>query len=177
MKIFIPIVLLSLSITAFFLFIDPTYKETKELRRELALFDSALDNSKELQKIRDAIVEEYNNAISPSDKELLSKFLPNTVDNVRLVRDIDSIAAHHGLALRNVRVEFGESVGEVGPSTRSYGTATVSFAVAASYPFFLAFLSDLERSLRLVDIVSVSFTASDQDLSEYQIGVRTYWLK
>ena len=176
MKILIPIILLVLSGSAFFWFIDPAYQETKGLDHELSLFNDAIDNSKKLKEIRDSVVGEYN-AISPADRELLLKFLPNTVDNVRLVRDIDSIAFHHGLTLRNVRVDVGEGTSVVGPSTRTYGVATVSFATHAAYRSFLAFLSDLEQSLRLVDIVTVGFSASDQDLSEYQISIRTYWLK
>lgn len=176
MRFFIPIILVVVSFASFFWFIDPTYQTIKELKREEAIFAEALDNSKELQAIRDQVLSEYN-AISPGDRDLLLKLLPNTVDNVRLVRDIDGIALRHGMTLRSVRVEVGEQDRSVGPTIKNYGTATVSFIVSAQYRSFLAFLSELERSLRLVDIVNIAFVSSDQDLAEYQVSVKTYWLK
>jgi len=176
MRFLIPIILLAVSFSAFVWFIDPAYQTIKTLSEDVAVFNDALDNSKELQSVRDQVLSEYN-AISAVDRELLSKFLPNTVDNVRLVRDIDNIAALHGMTLRNVRVELGEEDRSVGPSVRTYATAAVSFVVSAQYQSFVAFLQELERSLRLVDITSISFGASDQDLAEYQVTIRTYWLK
>ncbi len=176
MRFLIPSILLVASFASFFWFVDPTYQTIKDLKREAALFTEALDNSKELQQIRDQVLSEYN-AISPADRDLLLKLLPNTVDNVRLVRDIDGIALRHDMTLRSVRVEVGEQDRSVGPAIRTYGTATVSFTVSSPYRSFLAFLGELERSLRLVDIVSVSFVSSDADLAEYQVSIRTYWLK
>ena len=163
MRFFIPIILLAVSFSAFVWFIDPAYQTIKELTRDAAVFDEALGNSKELQAIRDRVLSEFN-AITPNDRDLLLKLLPNTVDNVRLVRDIDGIASRHNMTLRSVRVELGEDDRSVGPSVRIYGTATVSFAVSAQYRPFLSFLAELERSLRLVDIIHIAFVSSDQDV-------------
>lgn len=176
MRFFIPIILLIVSAAAFFWFIDPAYKDIQGLKKEAGLFNEALNNSAKLQGIRESVREEFN-AISLQDHEMLSKLLPDTVDNVRLVRDIDSIASSHGMTLRNVRVEVGEEGNTVGPSAKLYGTATVSFSVSAPYNSFVSFLKDLEKSLRLVDITNISFSASEKDLTEYQVSVRTYWLK
>ena len=176
MRFFIPIILLAVSFSAFVWFIDPAYQTIKELTRDAAVFDEALGNSKELQAIRDRVLSEFN-AITPNDRDLLLKLLPNTVDNVRLVRDIDGIASRHNMTLRSVRVELGEDDRSVGPSVRIYGTATVSFAVSAQYRPFLSFLAELERSLRLVDIIHIAFVSSDQDVSEYQVSISKYWLK
>lgn len=176
MRLLIPIIFLAVSFSAFVWFIDPAYQEIKTLSTDAEVFNDALDNSKELQAARDQVLSEYN-MISAADRDLLLKLLPNTVDNVRLVRDIDGIAARHGMTLRNVRVEVGEEDRSVGPSVRQFGVATVSFAVASSYKEFVAFLAEMERSLRLVDIVNVTFVPADQDLSEYKIAIKTYWLK
>lgn len=176
MKFFIPIILLVASFSAFIWFIDPAYQTIQTLSADAEVFNDALNNSKELQAVRDQVLKEYN-AISATDIDMLLKLLPNTVDNVRLVRDIDGIASLHGMTLRGVRVELGEEDRSVGPSARSYGAATISFVVSAQYQSFVSFLADLEKSLRLVDITNVSFGASDLDLAEYQVSIKTYWLK
>ena len=50
--------------------------------------------------------------------------------------------------------------------------------VTASYDNFIAFLKDLEKSLRLVDVVSLTFTAPESSPTyDFTIGLKTYWLK
>ena len=126
----------------FFLFTDPTYRDIKSFRAQASVFESALSNAKELQKVRDTILADYN-SISPQDRDRLLKLLPNTVDNVRLVRDIDNIAARHDMTLRSVRVDIEKDANAVGPTTRQYGSAIVSFTVSAPYAALLAFLPNL----------------------------------
>jgi len=175
MKFLLPIILLVASGVIFFGFVDPAYTKITELRAEEKLFNEALDNSAELQKIRDSLRDEYN-TFSTSDLDKLKKLLPNNVDNVRLVRDLDGIASQYGMSLYNVNIEVQEG-GGIEPTAKKFGSVNVVFTVRGSYDTFLAFLRDLEKSLRIVDIVSVSFTAAEQDLYEYKVSLRTYWLK
>jgi len=105
--------------------------------------------------------------------------MPNAVDNVRLVRDIDGIASKYGMTLRSVSVSFvGNSVEQqIGAQDEPIGMVDLSFTVTAPYRIFLNFLRDLEKSLRIIDVLSLSFSASQKDLYEYNMTVRTYWLK
>jgi hypothetical protein len=58
------------------------------------------------------------------------------------------------------------------------GSVELTFNVSASYEDFLALLADLEHSLRIVDIESISFDAATEgDINEYTITIRTYWLR
>lgn len=177
MKFLLPIILLVVSGSAFFVYIDPTYGRIKEMQKEEALFNEALDNSKELQAIRDDLLAKYN-AFPSGDVDRIKKLLPDNVDNVRLVRDIDGIAAKYGMILSNVTVEVAEQGnGGIGKTQGAYGSVLLTFSVKGPYRIFEGFLNDIEKSLRVVDVIGVSFNASEQDLYEYTIAVRTYWLK
>lgn len=176
MRFLIPVILLIVSGVAFFLFIDPTYSEIRELQSEEELFGEALDNSKELQKVRDDLLGQYN-GFSSNDLQRLEKMLPNSVDNVRLVRDLDGIAADHGMTPRNVTVQISEENTQAGPREGSLGSVLITFNVNGSYETFQSFLQDIEKSLRLMDVVNVSFVASEQNLYEYNVSIRTYWIK
>lgn len=178
MKFLLPIILIVVSGSAFFAYIDPTYGTIQEMRKEEALFNEALNNSKKLQAIRDDLLAQYNSFLA-SDVERLKKLMPDNVDNVRLVRDIDGIAAKYGMTLRNVTVEVDpNNAGTgIGKSQGAYGSVLLTFSIKGPYRIFESFLADLEKSLRVVDVVDISFNASEQDLYEYTIVVRTYWLK
>ena len=67
--------------------------------------------------------------------------------------------------------------GQVGASDTDYDSLILSFSVTGSYDTFRAFVESLEQSLRLVDIQSISFSATDTGVYDYSIAVKTYWLK
>lgn len=177
-RIITPVILLAISGGIFMWFIDPHYEAVKELRTEAAQFDEALTKSRELQAIRDTLLSQYNSFPTASIRKL-EKMLPDSIDNVRLVLDIDNVAARYNLRIRNVSITQTSSRkdGAVGSDDSPLGSAVLNFIVAASYTDFIRFLKDLETSLRIVDVVGISFNARDGDLTEFAVGVKTYWLR
>jgi len=172
MKFFLPTILIIIAVALFFTYIDPTYETVKELRAEQATFDGALDRSKELIAVRDQLLSKYN-SFSTNDLKRLEKLLPNHVDSVRLIIDIDSIAALYGLRIQDV----GVSTVEDGEKSQPLGIVNLSFSVEAPYNTLKQFLTDIENSLRVLDVTSISFSASEVDLTKYNIAIKTYWLK
>jgi len=171
------IILILTSVGLFFGYIDGAYSDVKELRIEQADYDRALSNSKELQAERDKLLAKFNN-IGTVDLDKLNKLLPDNIDNVRLVIDVDNIASNYGMRIRNFKTETGDKIETVGIDQTPYGTLTLSFSTTASYTTFLAFLHDIEESLRLIDITSVQFNSSDlSQLYDYSVSIKTYWLK
>jgi Tfp pilus assembly protein PilO len=179
MKILSPILFLAISLTLFFGFIDPSYTRVKELRSEESQYDIALDRSKELQQIRDQLLSKYN-TVSPTSLERIEKLVPDHIDNVRLILDLDEIASKYGMRVRDVQIEAdnGRQVqGQIGPNEGLYESVVLSFSVAGTYDTFRSFLTDIERSLRVVDVVGLSFRANETGIYDYTIHIKTYWLK
>ncbi len=53
----------------------------------------------------------------------------------------------------------------------------IKFVLNGSYEAFKLFLADLGKSLRVVDVTDLAFSAKDNSLYDFSIGVRTYWLQ
>lgn len=179
MRTLFPILFLIAAGGLFFGFIDPTFQRVQDLRAEESQFDTALSRSRELQQVRDQLLSRYN-TFSSSDLDRLTKLIPDNVDNVRLVLDLDSIAARYGMRVRNVTLDTGETRaarGQVGPSESRYDSLVLSFSVTGSYATFRSFLEDLEESLRLVDVIRVEFTSNGSGVYDYAVAIKTYWLK
>lgn len=177
MSTIVSIVLILASLGLFFGFIDPTYSRIREVREEKAAYDNALDNSKKLQEERDKLLKRFNE-MDPNDVAALSKLLPDHIDNIRLVIDIDEMAKSYGMRIRNFKADTVEKKDAIGKDTSGHGTLNLSFSTSASYTTFLAFLRDLERSLRLIDVTSIGFAASEAaSVYDYNVTVKTYWLK
>lgn len=172
------------SVALFFLYTKPTYDGMQGQQEQIKQYDLALDKASELQQLKQSLLSRYN-SFNPNDIDRLHKLLPDHVDNVRLVLDLDTLAGKHGVALQNVVISKSDSgtQGEenvVGPSLQQYGTLTLGFSTSATYPQFVTFLTDLEQSLRIVDIIGLKMDAvggTGEPVYRFDITLRTYWLK
>lgn len=180
-RFFVPIVLVVAAIALFVIWTNPTYEGTKGIQMQVAAYDDALNKSQELRTTRDAKVAAYN-TFSPDDTQRLGRILPDNVDNIHLIIDINSIAARHGLSLKNVELgtvsdsSSAASAGAVGSSGDPVGSIALGFTVSASYDDFLALLEDFEHSLRVIDVEKITFTAGEKGLTDYTFSIRSYWL-
>lgn len=182
-KLTFPILFILLSIGLFFTYVDPKYKDIQNTLKEEEKYDQALDKSKELREIRDELLSKYN-SFQTSDLDRLIKLLPDHVDNVRLILDIDHIASIYGMRIKDVSINKKEDSkdGIIGPDINPYQSVSLSFSVASTYDDLKQFIRDLERSLRIVDIVSIALAPSNVvtrngALYSYNISLKTYWLK
>lgn len=178
MRYFLPTILTVAAIGVFFGLIDPLYQKIGNLQQEVASFNAALAKSKELQSVRDELLSKYN-AFGTTDLDRLARMLPDNVDNVRLIMDINNIAARYNMSLKNTKITIIDEAknGLLGPNRKKYGSVQLEFSVAGPYGAFLSFLGDMERSLRIVDVVGLSFSSSDKDFYDYTVLLQTYWLK
>ncbi len=191
-KFIVPTIIIIVSAIIFFVFTKPAYESIAVLRVESEAYDQALTNSKKLQEVRDELTLKYN-SMSPEDLERIEKLLPDTIDNVRLVIDIKNVAATHGLIWRSA--DFGDTdtttdkngkplqsqgATDLLYKSRDYQRYTLGFSVEGSYEVFQDFVSDLEKSLRIVDISNVTFssveTAKGTGSYRFDVDIQTYWL-
>lgn len=185
MNLITPIILIIISFAVFFGYIDPNYRgedptnrSVKSLLAEDAEYQEALNNSKKIREQRSALMTKKSN-FSLDDLARLEKLLPDNIDNIKLVIDIKNIAQKHNLVLKNIKLDTAATADtkKLGSDANKYGTIGVSFGVMASYDNFQNLLTDLEKSLRLVDITELSVTGSDTGLYDFSVGLKTYWLK
>jgi Tfp pilus assembly protein PilO len=161
----------------FFGYTNDKLSEIEDLQAEKVELDKAVEKMRELNEVRDVILEKRA-AISREDIERLGKALPDNVDNVKLVNDLDGIAEEYGMSIRNAKVTFEkDATGDIVVEEKKYSTVIVEFSVSGSYQTFLSFLNKLERSLRVVDVTKISFSSVDTDFYEYTIQLKTYWLR
>ena len=171
------ILLLGVSVAVFLGFIDPLYKDVQHVKVQSAQLNDALNNTKQIQSIRDSLLEQFN-AIEPHDIEKIEKLLPNNVDNVRLILEIDDVASRHGMFVNDIGISESQgNSSSFGPRDAAHGSLDLAFTISGTYESFRGFIVDLEKSLRLVDIVNTSFTKTEESFDEYSVVVRTYWLK
>jgi Tfp pilus assembly protein PilO len=191
MKLILSVAGVALAGGIFFFFTQPHYDTVRALQSEIAQYDQALERAHELQQLKQSLLSRFN-AFNPADIDRLHKLLPDHVDNVRLILDLDNLAARHGLAIQNVVISdpsaernTGGVIASASASRQKYGSLTLKFRTQGTYDSFVAFLNDLEASLRIVDLVSLKLgvetgpqaQSRTEPVYRYDLTIRTYWLK
>ncbi|MDB5266620.1 MAG: hypothetical protein JWN89_435 [Parcubacteria group bacterium] len=173
------IILILISIGLFYTFTNGEYKKSSDLRAESAKYEDLLANVSSLIETRDNLLVKYQ-AMPKEDVDRLSKVLPPSIDTVRLALDFDSIASRYGISIKNIQTESkGNDTGAPGiiVGSKTYETTTVSFEFVTNYENFKRFMTDIESSLRIIDVKAAAFDTTDTGLSTFKVSIETYSLK
>ncbi|MEN9649811.1 MAG: hypothetical protein RL094_778 [Candidatus Parcubacteria bacterium] len=178
MRLFLPIIFILASVGLFIGFTNPQYQATKLKDNEQKKIQEANKKAAQLRAVRETLTQERNQ-ISEIDIQKVKKLLPDGVENVGLIIDINNIAAKYGVNIKNTRINEGSTNrGDgLGPDGNKFGSISLAFTINTGYDNFLAFLRDLESSLRLVDVTSLSFASTRDGKYDFGVTLQTYWLK
>ncbi len=176
------------------MFTAPIYEQIASLRADAASYNEALSNSKSLENERDKLTSKYN-SLDKDDLNKLQKLLPDNIDNIRLILEIEKIASPYGMVLKDVKyntadtsatpaVVSGGQVSTFEQNQKDYRVLDMEFSVIGTYANFINFTRDLESNLRIIDISSVNFSSDLGDVKtnpsgayKYNFKIKTYWLK
>lgn len=176
------------SIGLYFGFIDPTYNETQTLVAKSGALNAAVNNANQLTERRNKLVTQIN-SFPVDDMARLTKLIPDNIDNIRLIMEIDRIALKYGMSLRDVKVSGSglsqnsgiDSSGVIGIAAKDYDNVGLSFSVFSNYQTMKQFLGEIEYNLRITDIGKISFSTREgvkgPDIYQFNISLNTYWLK
>jgi Tfp pilus assembly protein PilO len=176
-KFLVPFLLVVIAIALFVSFTQPLTQTITTTKAEADSLNQLLGSASELATVRDVLLKKYN-TISNGDLAKLDSALPDQVDNVHLIIDVNSIASKYGMTLRNAVATTNAAASgssAIGPSAKKYSVVKLSFQVTGSYNILKQFLTDLNNSLRITDVTSTSFTGTDRDQNDYTIELETYW--
>ncbi len=176
----LPLLLILAGVGLFFIFTDEQYTIFKTKLNQRAEYTTALNQYDELLKIRDSL-QAQQASFTSENRTRLQKIVPDNVDNIRLFLDMQGIAARFRMGVANIRVGDSGVTGTtpaIGPSQGNTETITLSFNTTTNYENLILFLQELERSLRVVEIRSLSFVAgTTPNTYQVTIGLNTFWLK
>ncbi len=199
MRLIIPISFLIIIIALFFIVIRPFYKDIQQIKKDVLVYSTALNNSTELKETRDVLIEKYKN-IKTEDRERLTHLLPSSIGNIELILEIEKIANLKGMPIKDIGFDTKKLVPEKDKENDTsivaedntldslpYGIFPINFVVEGRYNVFVDFLKELEQNLRLVDIKSITFSVPsavatpgnniDSSIFSYKLNIETYWLK
>ncbi|OGG78521.1 hypothetical protein A3A36_00485 [Candidatus Kaiserbacteria bacterium RIFCSPLOWO2_01_FULL_52_12b] len=179
----LPLLALFLAIGIFFVYISPMWSGTIATTKAAIKSNNEALAAAATYKARENELASAKNAMDPDNLARLSALLPDSVDNVRLILDLNALAARSGLTLSNIDVARtaadSVSVSDALPSTDAsvVGAANLSLSAVGTYQALQTFLLGVEMSERLLDVKEIALSGSDTGVYTYKMTVRLYWLR
>ncbi len=186
MRNFLPLLLIAASVGLFFLHIDPRYESVKNLNKQREQYIEAINSTERLAMKRDELLVKYN-SLPKEELAKLERMLPDKLNLVKLIADLDALAGKYGITVSAIKVSEEEAdsadqvISDVPP--KPYAVTTVSFKFSAPYGNLVNFLEEMEKSLQMIDIKTIAFQnqggpeQKSTGVFEYEVSFQTYWLR
>ncbi len=167
-----------------------SYDGIKAISANKSSYSAALTSAQNLEARRDDLTKKYN-TVSPEDHQKIEALLPNNVDNIKLVLELETLAKKYGLLIESPKLDTKATTGsaDIGTTTTGqairaagdtglagslpYGSFTLDFTVRATYENAKLLLSDIEHNLRLIEPVSVTLKVPGVDTSSPATTTKT----
>lgn len=177
----LPVFALLVAAGIFFGYVNPVWTgPIAETKASIELDNQALAAASQYTAQQNDLAAKRN-AIDPANLEKLAAFLPDSVDNVGLILDLNALAARSGLSISNIDImtsPAAEGTKSSLPSGASLiGSVDLSLSAVGTYPSLKSFLAGVERSARLLDVQTISVKGSETGVYTYEIKLRLYWLR
>lgn len=180
------------ALAIFFLYVNPSWTGSiAKAKNAIAADNQALLAAQQYSAQQNQLAA-ARDAIDPANLKALSTFLPDSVDNVGLILDLNALAARSGLSVSNIDVvthssassaSTGSNASAMVPGTLPAGnpnpvnSVDLSLSAVSTFSAFQDFLIGIEKSARLLDISDLVVKGSDTGVYTYQMTVRLYWLR
>ena len=179
MRTIVAIIFIAAAGLVFYIFTIPYLNDVKSIKVNVAAYNEALQNSKQIQARRDELLQTYN-AIPADTMDRLKKLLPSSVSSIKFIVEVEDMVKRHGLILKSIDIIEPKKDGKgvaVAEATTPYGVVPVTISITGSYSSFISFLDEMTKNLRLVDVTNLSFTSGDVDSYQFSIKASTYYQK
>lgn len=134
----VPLIAIIFAIGLFFVYIKPTFSgPISETRAQIASYNDALAAAERFQQ-KEAQLAQQRSQIPADSLSRLSAFLPDGVDNVQLILDLDALAARSGITLSDFdtqgSAEPAQANGAAAPGSTPAAPAQIPTAQPGTIP-------------------------------------------
>ncbi len=184
----LPIVLVLVAIGIFFGYVHPTVTgQIATTQKEIDEYDKALDAAKRFDDKQTQLASALK-ALPPDGITRLEQFLPNNVNNVQLILDLDALASKSGLKVttfsdaESVTKNSNSSTdttaaSDVSDENQPYESLDLTISATGTYAQLRIFLDGIEASLQPLDLVELTISDSPTGVYTFGMTFRLYWLR
>jgi len=184
------VLLVSMAVGLYYLAINPLYTgigmvwQPKQgigaLRALDTQYADALSQAEELYAQAETLSTEYG-SIDDELKAKMKVMVPDDIDPVKLLSEVNGIANQQGVGLSDLRyTKNGDEKDEKNMAQKGgSGYYTVAFSASTNYAKMKDLLESLETSLRLFTVTRVTLKAPTDggSLNDFEVELKTYYIQ
>lgn len=164
---------IALAMFSFWPFVVGRYQQVSSLRQALAERQALVDSRQSALENFTRERDRYESQLSGPDRAKFSAMVPQRRSTAELVSAMDAIASGTGMRMADINVS--EERARKGDVTLS---VTISVELEGRYEGFRAYMAQLERSVRLLDVESIDIATDDRTGGQtYSVTARAYFLQ
>jgi Tfp pilus assembly protein PilO len=158
---------------SFWPFVLGRYQEIGALRDALGEREVLVEHRRAALDTIAIELERYNAQLTGDDQDKFSAMVPSHRDTASILSGIDVIANGTGMILSELAVSE--------PRSQQQGMSNIelSLSLEGTYASFRSFLTQLEQSVRLLDIQTITITENQQTpgSQRYELTAHAYFLR
>ncbi len=176
-----PIFSIILAIVIYFGFTKGVFDDVKAIEAEAKTYEDAIEKG-EAYNIEIERNLGIKRSLGPVEMERLNAFVPDRIDEVRLLVDLEAMAKKNKMLIGNLEVTETESAGggDAGATNAvtagDFSSLDISFGLIGTYDQFRVMLAEIEKSLTIMEVIDISMSANEGVLQQFDLTVRTYKL-
>jgi hypothetical protein len=180
----LPMLAFIIALAIFFAYVNPTWTGSiAQAQATIAADNEALLAAKQYTAQQNQLAA-ARDSIDPANLNALTTFLPDSVDNVGLILDLNALAARSGLSVANIDVittsapASNATTGALPAAPKNQvSSVDLAFSATGTFNSLQSFLVGIEKSARLLDVHDLTVRGSDTGVYTYQMNIRLYWLR
>jgi hypothetical protein len=167
-------IVLALALAVVFTYIKPILSEIGTRQDEIAQTKTELETITSVNSRLAELVKAVE-AIPQVDKTALYAYIPDTVDEVQVLKDLSSMAAIVGVAVRNLSYEGEGKINEAAEDAAVKPIPhTFKISTAGSYEKLKQLLLFLEQNKYPLEVTTLVITPIEGGYLELELGIVTY---
>ncbi len=175
-----PLGYLILSLSVGYVFVYSPWAEISDLNNTKSQYGEFLETISKIEVKKNDLQNQFNQ-ISEEDRRDVNTVLPTSLNYVKLVSEIDNVAKKYGIIIDKINLNHidssvGDSVANAAPA-KPYRSSILGFSFGSDYKKAMAFIDELEKSMRILDIRSMKIEENKDFGYLYTVQFETYWLK
>jgi hypothetical protein len=168
---FIQLFMVILAVAILLLYIQPTIESIRATQDDIAIYQNELDRVTEVNDI----LRTHTNTINTlplSDVQALERYIPSTIDEIAVMRDLQLLVNEIGITLTSLEYggpaaaaeADGSAVTETESNNEELVSTTFSLGVETSY-------AGLKALLRALEVNNYQFTVAGADIVPGETGL------
>lgn len=172
------VIFISAAVGVFWGWTMPILDQTQSLKKDIADLQGVMSRFYDLRQIKNDLTTTYN-SISSKDYAQLNQIAPKSVKEGDLIVEFERLALVNGMVLKRVDIKpTPKEEKSIKLATKDSAEGiSINLAMDGSYESLKSFLRQVEDSLRVIDVKTLSFSAGDKNFYEFNIMAEAYFQK